>query len=167
MLRLGRVIALAAMLAAMASAQVKIAIINSQQAVVGTAEFKKWQGEAEARFKPRQDQLQKLQKDIQDIQAQLQGGKLNQTGEQELQAQAAIKQRQGQRLQQDLQEEADREQNETLQRIGKRMKDLVTKLATEKGYDAVFDASSTVFYKPAMDLTSEAVAGYDKAYPLK
>jgi outer membrane protein len=145
----------------------KVAIIDSREAVAGTAEFKKWQADIEARFKPRQDQLLKLQKDIQDIQAQLQGGKLNDTGQQELSAQAQSKQRQGTRLQQDLQEELDREQSEVLQRIGKRMKDLVTKMAQEKQLDVVLDSGNTVFYKPALNLTPEAITTYDKTYPLK
>jgi hypothetical protein len=29
------------------------------------------------------------------------------------------------------------------------------------------DAQSTLFFKPTMDLTADAVAAYDKAYPAK
>ena len=70
-----------------ANAQVKIAVINTQKALLETEEIKKAQLDLEAKFKPRQDQMVKLQKDLQDIQAQLQSGKLNQLGEQELTAQ--------------------------------------------------------------------------------
>ncbi len=84
-----------------------MAVINSQKAILETDEIKKAQVELTAKYKPRQDQLEKLQKDLQDIQTQLQGGKLNQLGEQELQAQGQRKQRELQRLQQDLQEDAD------------------------------------------------------------
>jgi outer membrane protein len=165
--RLARLVLLAAAAVAAASAQLKIGIINSQQAVFGTAEFKKWRGQEETKFKPRQDQLAKLQKDLSDLQAQLQSGKLSQQGEQELQMQAQRKQREGQRMQQDYQEDLEREQNEILQRIGGRMRELVTKLADAKGLDVVFDSQSIIHYKPALDLTTDAVAEYDKAYPLK
>jgi outer membrane protein len=158
---------LAAASLGVAGAQTKVGVINSQQAVFGTAEFKKWRTDAETRFKPRQDQLQKLQKELSDIQAQLQSGKLNQQGEAELTAQGQRKQREGTRLQQDYQEDLDREQNEALQRMGGHMKELVTKLAEEKGLDVVIDAANTVFFKPALDLTADAVAAYDKAYPVK
>lgn len=147
--------------------QAKIAAINTQQAVFGTAEFKKWKTDAETRFKPRQDQLAKLQKDLADIQTQLQSGKLNQQGEQELTAQGQRKQREGQRLQQDYQEDLDREQNDVLQRMGGRMREVVSKLAEAKGVDVVMDAANLVYFKPALDLTSEAMAAYDKAYPVK
>jgi Skp family chaperone for outer membrane proteins len=45
------------------------------------------------------------------------------------------------------------------------MKEVVKKMAAEKGLDLVVDAASSVFYKPAMDLTAEAIVAYDKEYP--
>jgi outer membrane protein len=165
--RLIRFVILAAASLVAAGAQTKVGIISSQQAVVGTAEFKKWRTETEAKFKPRQDQLQRLQKELQDIQTQLQSGKLSQQGEQQLQAEAQSKQRQGTRMQQDYQEDLDREQNEELQKIGTRMRDLVNKLAESKGFDLVVDAANTVFAKPALDITQEAIATFDKTYPVK
>ena len=154
-------------LAFTATAQTKVGVINSQKAVLDTAEIKKAQAELEAKFKPRQDQMVKLQKDLQDIQAQLQSGKLNQNAEQDLTIQGQRKQREMQRLQDDLQADVDRDRNEILQRTGQRMQDVVKKLAEEKGLDVVVDAANTVFFKPALDLTAESTAAYDKAYPVK
>ena len=61
-----------------ASAQVKVAIINLQKAVLETAEIQKAQKELEAKFKPRQDKAEALQRELQTIQGQLQtmAGKL-------------------------------------------------------------------------------------------
>lgn len=154
-------------LAFTATAQTKVGVINSQKAVLDTAEIKKAQAELEAKFKPRQDQMVKLQKDLQDIQAQLQSGKLNQNAEQDLTIQGQRKQREMQRLQDDLQADVDRDRNEILQRTGQRMQDVVKKLAEEKGLDVVVDSANTVFYKPALDLTAEATTAYDKTYPVK
>jgi outer membrane protein len=154
-------------LALTATAQTKVGVINSQKAVLETAEIKKAQAELEAKFKPRQDQMVKLQKDLQDIQAQLQSGKLNQNAEQDLTIQGQRKQREMQRLQDDLQADVDRDRNEILQRTGQRMQDVVKKLAEEKGLDVVVDSANTVFYKPALDLTAEATTAYDKTYPVK
>ena len=47
------------------------------------------------------------------------------------------------------------------------MQEIVKKLADEKGLDVVIDTSNTIFYKSSLDLTAEAVAAYDKAYPVK
>jgi outer membrane protein len=149
-----------------ANAQLKVAVINSQKAILDTDEIKKAQVELTAKYKPRQDQLEKLQKDVQDIQNQLQSGKLNQLGEQELTAQGQRKQRELQRLQQDLQEDADRDRNDILQRAGTRMQEVVKKLADEKGLDIVVDTANTLFYKTSLDLTTEAVTSYNKAFPV-
>jgi outer membrane protein len=163
------VLALVAFMASLgiANAQIKLAVINSQKAILETDEIKKAQAELTAKYKPRQDQLEKLQKDLQDIQSQLQGGKLNQLGEQELTSQGQRKQRELQRLQQDLQEDADRDRNEVLQRAGTRMQEVVKKLADEKGLDIVVDSANTLFFKTSLDLTPDAVTGYNKAYPVK
>jgi len=148
------------------SAQVKIAVINTQKALLETDEIKKAQRDLEAKFKPRQDQMVKLQKDLQDIQTQLNSGKLNEVGTQELQTEGQRKQRELQRDQQDLQEDVERERTDILQRAGSRMQDAVKKLAEEKGLDIVVDTVNTVFYKPAFDITADATAAYNKAYPV-
>jgi outer membrane protein len=160
-------LALAAATMGVARAQPKIAVINSQKALLETDDIKKAQAEMEAKFKPRQDQMAKLEKDLQDIQAQLQSGKLNQLGEQDLTAQGQKKQRDLQRIQQDLQEDVDRERNDILQRAGTRMQEVVKKLADEKGLDLVVDSANTLFFKPNLELTADAVAAYNKTYPVK
>ena len=158
---------LAAATMGVARAQLKIAVINSQKALLETDDIKKAQAEMEAKFKPRQDQMTKLEKDLRDIQAQLQSGKLNQLGEQDLTAQGQKKQRDLQRIQQDLQEDVDRERNDILQRAGTRMQEVVKKLADEKGLDLVVDAANTLFFKPTLEITADAVAAYNKTYPVK
>ncbi|MCC7496576.1 MAG: OmpH family outer membrane protein [Bryobacterales bacterium] len=152
-----------------ASAQVKVGIINLQRAVAQTAEIKKAQAELEGRYRPRQEQMAKLQQDLQAIQQQLQSmqGKLTPQAESELTAQAQRKQREYQRMGEDLQGDVDRDRNEILQRTGQRFQQVVKKLAEEKGLDVVLDVSNTIFYKPALEITDEAVTAYDKAYPVK
>lgn len=149
-----------------ANAQVKIAVINSQKALLDTEEIKKDQREMEAKFKPRQDQMVKLQKELEDIQTQLNSGKLNDLGVQELQSEGQRKQRDLQRMQQDLQEDVERARTEILQQAGTRMQDVVKKLAEEKGLDIVVDSSNTVFFKTTLELTAEATAAYNKAHPI-
>ncbi len=150
-----------------ANAQVKIAVINTQKALLDTDEIKKAQLELEAKFKPRQDQMLKVQKELEDIQAQLQSGKLNELGTQEITAEGQRKQRDLQRMQQDLQEDVQSQRTEILQRAGTRMQEVVKKLADEKGLDIVVDSANTVFFKASFEITTEATAAYNKAYPAK
>jgi outer membrane protein len=151
-----------------AAAQTKVAVVSLQQAILGTAEIKKAQADMEAKFKPRQAEIQKLQKELQDIQNQLQTmqGKLTQQAEQDLTFQGQRKQRDLQRLNEDLQAEVDRERNRILAESGNKMQAVIQKLAEAKAIDVVIDITNTVYFKPALDLTQEATAAYDKAHPV-
>ena len=152
-----------------ASAQTKVAVINLQRAVLESNEIKKASTALEAKYKPRQQELEKLQADLERIQQQLQAGqgKLSPQGEADLQAEGTRKQTQLTRKSEDLQKEVDAERNEVLAKSSKQMQDVVTKLATEKGYDIVVDVSNTVFFKPALEITNDAIAAYNVAYPGK
>jgi outer membrane protein len=163
------VLAAALAFSSAASAQVKVAIINLQRAVLETAEIKKASAELEARFKPRQAEMAKLEKELGTIQQQLQtmAGKLTQQAEADLQAEGQRKQRSLQRVGEDLQADVDRERQDILGKSSGRMQDVVKKLAEEKGVDVVVDASTTIFFKPALEITTDAIAAYDKAYPVK
>ncbi|PWU03774.1 MAG: hypothetical protein C5B51_18265 [Terriglobia bacterium] len=156
-------------ISAIASAQNKIAVINLQRAVLDSAEIKKASAEMEARYKPRANQLEQLQKELASISQNLQtnAGKLTPQAEADLQSQGQRKQREAQRIQEDLQADVDRERNEILSRSTQKMTEVVKKIAEEKSYDLVVDVSNTVFFKPALEITNDAIAAYDKAYPAK
>ena len=47
------------------------------------------------------------------------------------------------------------------------MQDVVKKIAETKGYDIVIDISQAFYYKPALEITDEALAEYNKANPAK
>jgi outer membrane protein len=152
-----------------ASAQAKIAFVNWQKALLGTQEFKKIVADLTAKYKPRQDALEKAQRDLADIQTQLQSsqGKLSAVGQADLDSQGQRKQREVERLTQDLQDDTEKDRNELVQRVGSRMTEVLNKIRDEKGLDAVLDTAGAVSVKPGIELTDEAIAAYDKAYPLK
>lgn len=151
------------------SAQTKIAIINLQRAVLESAEIKKASAELEAKYKPRQQAIEKLQREIQALQQNLQtnAGKLTPQAEADITAQGQRKQRELTRMTEDLQADVERERNEILGRSSQRMQEVVKKLAEEKGIDIVTDISNTVYFKPALEITTESIAAYDKAHPAK
>lgn len=151
------------------SAQVKLAVINVQNAILETAEIKKAQAELEAKYKPRQQKLEALNRELGDLQNRLQSmaGKLTPSAESDMQITGQRKQKEAQRLAEDLQADVDRDRNDILAKSGGRMQDVVKKLAEEKGYDVVLDQAQTLYMKPTLDITKEATAAYDKAYPVK
>ena len=152
-----------------AQAQIKVGVIDLQRAILGTAEIKKAQADLEAKYKPRQEAMAKVDKELQQIQGQLQtmAGKLTPQAESDLQSQGTRKQRDLKRMNEDLQADVDRERNEILQKAGRHMTEIIKKLAEEKGLDVILDRNNMLFAKETFDVTNDAIAAYDKAYPVK
>ena len=166
-IRAGLLCLVLAPLATIASAQLKVAVVNVQKAMLDSDDLKKESAVIEAKYKPRQDELQKLQNDLQSIQQQLQSNKLTQQAAADLNLQGQRKQRDAQRISDDLQAEFDRDRQDVLGKAAQKMQDVVKKLAEEKGFDIIVDVSQTIYFKPALDITADALAAYNKAYPGK
>jgi len=108
-----------------------------------------------------------LQADLQSIEQQLNSGKLNQQAAADLQSQGTRKQRDLQRLSDDLQQDFERDRQEILGKAAQKMRDVITKVAEEKGCDLVVDAGQSLYFKPALEITTDVIAAYNKAYPAK
>jgi outer membrane protein len=158
-----------AMTAGVAAAQSKVGVIDFNKALLDTSELKKAQNAMTAKFKPRADALEKIQQELQDIQTQLtnSAGKLSPQGEADLTARGQRRQREAQRMQEDLQADVERERNDVLQKSSERMAGVLKKLAEDKGLDVIVNITNTLYFKPALDVTADATAAYDKAYPAK
>ena len=151
-----------------ATAQAKIGVVNFQKAIADTAELKKAQADMVAKFKPMSDEYEKANRDLNDLQTMLQSsqGKLSAAKQVDLESQAQRKQREAERLKEDLDAGVEKERTETVQRLGTRMTEIVRKLMDDKGLDAIFDSASLVSFKGTLEITADATAAYDKAYPV-
>jgi outer membrane protein len=147
-------------------AQTKAAVVNMQAAVFGTAEAKKADVQMQAQFKPRQDEIQNLNKEIEALSNQLQSGKLNAQQENDVTALGKRRQTELQRRQDDYNTDIQAFREDVVQKIGAKMQAVVKKLAEDKGYDLVLEATSAIFFKGALDITNDAIAAYDKANPV-
>jgi len=150
-----------------AMAQSKVGVVSLQKAILETSEIKKASNDMQVKYKKRQDDLDKAQRELNDIQAQLQGaqGKLSAAGEADLQARGGRKEREVKRLDEDLRADVERDRSDILSRAQTRMLVIVKKVSDEKGLDLVVEAQAAISFKPALDITADAVASYDKAYP--
>src|SRR5664279_5127655 len=97
-----------------AMAQSKVAVISLQKAVFETAEIKKADAEMQATLKPRQDQADKLNKELAVISQKLQtdAGKLTQQAEFDLNTDGKRKQVELTRINEDLEADATRMRDE-------------------------------------------------------
>lgn len=156
-----------------ADAPSKIAVINLQEAVAGTAEGKQAGKQIQVQFAPRQNELQGLEKQIQDIQQRLQTGANTLSDEEKARLQRTMSetQRRGQREEQDYQQDFQDATQDAISHIGQRMMPIVNKYAQQNGYGVVIDTSAQntpVIYNAAqIDITKDIVKLYDDAYPVK
>jgi outer membrane protein len=150
-----------------AQAQSKIAVISLQKALFDTAEIKKADAEMQATLLPRQQQAEKLNQELAKISQQLNtDSTLTQAAQFDLQNEGKRKQTELTRIQEDLQADATALRQNILSKATDRMQAVVKKLADEKGLDLVVDTQVALYVRPALDLTAEATAAYDKTYPV-
>ncbi len=156
-----------ALFSSVASAQVKVGVINVQKALADTDELKKSQADLAKKYEPRQAEMDKIQKDLESLDAQLNSGKLTAQQTTDLQAQGTRKQRDQQRMADDMQADVEKDRQDILNKMSAKMQDVINKLAEAKGLDMIVEASQTLYTKPTLDLTADATAAYNKANPAK
>lgn len=165
--------ALWAQTAAGSSTSGKIGVINVRQAIVTTGEGKQASAELQTQFAARQKELEGLNNQINDLRTQLAANQTTWSDEQKARATA-----QGQRLTQqldrknnELQEDVNAAQADVVDRIGRKMMDVLDRYARENSLVAVFDSSAQnspiLFASTNIDITQEIIKLYDQAYPIK
>lgn len=155
-----------------AAASGKVGVVDVRQAIVATSEGKQASAELQSQFASRQSELEGLNKHIADVRQRLQAGdKLSQEEQVRLQRDGEVSTRQLQRKQDEYQEDVNAAQADVVDRIGRKLVDVLDRYSRENGFVIVFDSSaqnSPVLYKSTqIDLTQDIVRLYDQAYPVK
>ena len=159
--------------AAAAMSQTKIGVINVQVAITSTAEGKQAAAELQSQFAPRQSELDKMRKQIDERQTRLRTGQTTLSDEEQarLAREGDQMTRAYQRKQQESQDDFNGAQQELVTRIGSKMVEVLDKYSKENGYAIVLDTSSqqtTVIYAAnQIDVTQEIIRLYDQSYPVK
>ena len=151
----------------------KTGVINIRAAIAQTAEGKQASAELQSQFSSRQNELEAMNKQINDVRQRLESGagKLSQDEASRLQRQGESMARQLQRKQDEYQEDVQGAQADVFDRIGRKMVDVLDRYARENGIVVVLDSSAqntpVLFVSPNIDITQEIVKLYDNAYPAK
>jgi Skp family chaperone for outer membrane proteins len=153
--------------AGMASAQPpKVALVNIQQAIVGTTDGHDAEKKLDAQFSPRKEKLDVAQREIAALANQLKQeglseedrGKINQ----QMEEKASAVDQETDKADADLKEA----QDQVLKQLGPKMVATIAQYAKDHGYSVVFDISTSDvprLYAPnATDITKEIVAAYEK-----
>lgn len=151
----------------------KIGVINVRQAIVATSEGKLASAELQTQFAARQSELENMNKQIADLRQRLAAGQstLSQEEQARLTRQGEVLARQLQRKQDEYQEDVNAAQGEVIDKIGRKMIDVLDRYARENGYVAVLDSSAQntpiLYASNQIDVTQDIVRLYDTAYPVK
>jgi outer membrane protein len=151
----------------------KIGVINVRQAIVTTAEGKAASNDLQTQFAPRQNELEALNKQINDLRNRLSAGANTLSDDEKVRLT-----QQGQRLTQqldrknnELNEDVQAAQADVVDKIGRKMMDVLDRYARENGLVAVFDSSAQnspiLFASTNIDITQDIIKLYDQAYPAK
>src|SRR5579863_404141 len=151
----------------------KTGVINIRQAIASTGAGKQDSAELQSQFSARQNELEGLNKQINDIRQRLDtgAGKLSPEEATRLQRQGELLARQLQRKQDEYQEDVNAAQADVFDRIGRKMIDVLDRYARENGFVVILDSSAQntpiLFASTGIDVTQDIVRLYDQAYPVK
>jgi outer membrane protein len=151
----------------------KVGVINIRQAIVATAEGKVASAELQSKFAPRQTELEGLNKQINDLRQRLATceGKCSQEEIARLTTQGQRQAQQLERKQTEYQDDVNAEQGDVVERIGRKMVDVLDRYARENGIALVLDSSAQntpiLYASNQIDVTQDIIRLYDQNYPVK
>ncbi|HNX49405.1 MAG TPA: OmpH family outer membrane protein [Thermoanaerobaculaceae bacterium] len=175
---LGRFLSLVAVVALVAGSAMaqapeptKLGFVDVERAVFAIDEGKARLKELDAWARPRQEELSKLGKEINDLQAEIvsKRGVASQDALDQLQQRLVGKQRQIEDRQRVVKREFEEKQDAVLKDIGGRMQQIIQAHAEKTGYLAVFllKPNDVAYLAPVADLTETIVKAFNEKYPVK
>ena len=145
-------------------AQTKVAVINFQDALLNTADMKKESAALEAKYRNRQEEINRLSQELAEIQNKLQTAQAEEA--QRLQSDGQRKQRTAQRMSEDLQSDVEFDRQNILAAASARMRDVIREMRMEKELDLIVDGGGVLAHNALIDLTAEATQAYDAKHPM-
>ena len=154
-----------------AAAPSKVGFADIRAVIGNTAEGKQASAELQSQFSPRQSEIENLQKGIEELQGRLNAGARTMSDDERVRLQ-----RQGERMasqlkrkQEEFQEDANAAQQEMIDRVGRKVVEVVNRYARENGYALILDAQTAcgIYCQPQLDVTQEIIRLYDQANPVK
>ena len=149
----------------------KIGVVNIQGAIDSTAEGKQAAVDLQAQFAPREQELESLNKQVNDLQQRLNGASLSDAERDRLTAQGTRLAQRLERKNTEYQEDLNAARGEVVNQIARRMIDTLKRYAQDGNFTVILDSSSQnspiLFAAKTADITPEDVRLYNVAHPAK
>lgn len=148
-------------------APTKVGIINIELAIVGSNEGQRDFAALQKRFEPKQNELQALGKEVDDLKKQLntQGDKLNDDARASLVKSIEQKQKSLQRSLEDAQADFQNQQKELANQIGRKILVVLDKYAKDNSFAVILDVSNpqsgVLWAGASTDVTKDIVDAYN------
>jgi Skp family chaperone for outer membrane proteins len=148
----------------------KIAWLNLEQAILSCEEGKLQFTEVQRFVDKKNQELEALRKETDALknQLQVQGSKLTDEARDDLESQIESKDTLLQRFQQDTQKEIDGRRIRVTNLVGRKMVQVLEKIAKEKGLTAIFyfNPQRDAWMDTSLFITDEVVKAYNQAFPV-
>jgi len=153
------------------SSALRIVTLNFNAAVLGTAEAQRSLGALQKKYSPREQQLQKLNDDIEGLKKTLNdsGSKLTEVEKNQKLQELGSKEKQLQREAEDFKNDSQTESQQAFQQVAQKVFSFLQEFSQQHGYDAVLergtDAAPIVWYAARnVDITDQIIKGYDAKF---
>jgi outer membrane protein len=146
----------------------RIVILNFNAAVLGTAEAQRSLGALQKKYSPREQQLQKLNDDIEGLKKTLSDNstKLTEIEKDQKLQELGLKEKQLQREAEDFKNDSQTESQQVFQQIAQKVFSFLQEFSQQHGYAVVLergtDTAPTVWYAASnVDITDQIIKSYD------
>jgi outer membrane protein len=155
---------------ASAAPSAKIGFVQVQRTLASTDEGKVRLKELDAWAQPRQDELAKLDKEINDLKGEMitRQGVASQDALAEMNRKLVSKQREFEDKQRTAKRDFDEKRQGLLKELGGKLQDVINKYADENRYTAIFiiNPDQLAYLATSADLTDTVIKLYNSRYPL-
>ena len=136
-------------------AEMKIAVVDSQMALMTSDVAKKTLEKLQGELKVQRDRTAQLKSEVEAIEARAKkdGAVLSDKDKKDMQKQAEGKIQEFTNLQQMVQKRSQEVQNELLQRMVPKMEVIIDEMQKTNKYDIIIEKKNVVFADPSVDLT--------------
>ncbi|HUZ48025.1 MAG TPA: OmpH family outer membrane protein [Terriglobia bacterium] len=151
------------------SAGAKVGVINIQDAILSTADGKKAMQDLQNKYTPRQEEIQRRQQEVQQLEAQMQKQMttLSEDEQRRMSRELQEKQKILRRMTQDAQSDFQNDREDVMRTIGQKMVKVIGQYASHHGFALVIDSGQVPIYYAAqgVNITPEIIKLYDSTYP--
>lgn len=148
-----------------AAAEIKIAVLDYQMALVESDAAKRYSGEAEKKYGNQVQRLRNLESEAKRLQERMQkdGEKLGQTEKEKLDLEFRQKAREFQTLSRELNEQRAQDERQVVETLRPKLEEAVKAVIASGNYDLVIDRSAVVDVKPDLDITRQVIERLNSA----